>query len=118
MKPFVHNTMRHFPLIVLTGAPGWFGSRMTELLCSGVFGLPGTRLRLLVHPSAIEAMRKEVAEMSKEMSVEIMATDLLDPAACKEAMRDAKDALLIHSAGIIHPKKSTREFELNVIGTR
>jgi len=110
--------MRHFPLLILTGAPGWFGSRMAEMFCSGMFGLTGTRLRLLVHPSAVETMRKELARMSNGMETEVIATDLMDLHACKEAMRDAKDALLIHSAGVIHPKKSTREFELNVTGTQ
>lgn len=109
------------PLVLVTGAPGWLGNRLLEVLDAGLPGLPqllrpnpGRRVRCLVHPVADTA-----AVTALLPGAEIVRGDLTDPAASRALCRDAGGAVLLHLAAIIHPTRGTREFEeVNVGGTR
>lgn len=109
------------PSILVTGAPGWLGTRLIEVL---VNGLPGTRkleapdvhggIRCLVHP-AIDAA--PLAELSPNL--QIVCGDMTDPAAAAALCESARGAVLIHVAGVVHPTRGTKEFDgVNVEGTR
>jgi len=127
---FVENTRRAaarrvvhpHPEILITGAPGWLGTRLVELLssergASGWLGrslLAGKRVRCLVHPTADPQHIDRHAE-----KVEFCVGDVADPDSLRQFFQGAEGALLFHGAGIIHPRLWTRELErVNVTGTR
>jgi nucleoside-diphosphate-sugar epimerase len=109
------------PLAIVTGAPGWLGTRLVETLVTGMSEVPGLeqplgerRVRCLCLPGS------DTSALSKlSARVEIVEGDLTEPGSVKRLFQDASGATVFHSAGIIHPTRGTRQFtEVNVDGTR
>ena len=105
--------------VLVTGALGWLGSRLVETLVSGLPDhdalaqpRPDLRLRCLVLPGQDAAALRRVSDR-----IEIVEGDLQNPADCEWLCRDAKDATLFHTAGIIHPKRVAEFYRINVAGT-
>lgn len=101
--------------ILITGALGWLGKRLTRLLAEGEYNfLLGERpeIRCLVLPGQdwgeLEAMGPHVG---------VMEGDLRRPADCDRFLERAAGALLVHTAGIIHPHRVREFYEVNVQGT-
>ena len=107
-------------LAIVTGAPGWLGTRLVDVLRNGLPEVPGLEaplgdrtVRCLVLPGTdTEALRA----FGK---VEIVEGDLRDPQAIAKLCEGGKGATVFHVAGIIHPTHGAKEFtEVNVDGTR
>jgi nucleoside-diphosphate-sugar epimerase len=105
-------------LAIVTGAPGWVGSRFVRLLVGGSnpdwpAGRPVpsyARVRCLV---AAGAAGDDLGE------AEIVPGDLRDPATVGRLMRGSDGADVFHLAGVIHPRGRVRELrEVNDLGTR
>ena len=103
------------PLTLLTGAPGWIGTRLVRtLLCPGA-GMPSgeRRLRCLLMPGA------DGAALPTSDLLQLIGGDLRDPAAAEAFCQGAGGATLFHCAGLVHPARSVSDFfEVNVRGTR
>jgi nucleoside-diphosphate-sugar epimerase len=103
--------------ILVTGAGGWLGRRVVRALTQGhaemgLLGKGGHRVRILVRPG-------ENVEDLLALGATKIEGDLRDPAAARALVQGAAGGILIHLAGIIHPKRSAREFiEVNFEGTR
>jgi len=104
------------PMAIVTGAPGWVGSRLVEALHGRI---PDARVdsaltphvRCLVGPAAAGA-----AEGLRDC--ETVLGDLTVPATLEPLLRGAAGATVYHCAGVIHPTRSTCEFdEVNTRGT-
>lgn len=105
------------PPAVVTGAPGWLGTRLVEVLRAGLPELPvsdpGRRIRCLVLPRSREAA---VAELPA--GVELVTGDIRDPRSLPELFRGAEGATVFHLAGVVSPPR-TRDFDdVHVDGTR
>jgi len=108
-------------LTLITGMPGWLGTRLVRTLLEGLPGTPFSsepertrQIRCLVMPALVPAVPHLWSNR-----VAIVTGDLRDPASAAAFCRDAAGATLFHCAGIVHPKRSTRElFDLNANGTR
>lgn len=106
-------------MILLTGAPGWLGNRMLEML-SGRMRLshppetmPEGPVRCLVEPGANPSI---LASLMPE--AEVVTGDLTRPESLQPFVRGAEGATLLHFAGTIHPTKGVRQFyDVNVRGT-
>jgi nucleoside-diphosphate-sugar epimerase len=107
-------------LTLLTGAPGWLGTRLVQVLLEGldaISSLPtpdGARqIRCLVMPGL------DGSTLGPAERVHIVRGDLRDGEAVQTLCRDAAGATLFHCAGVVHPARFVRElFEVNVDGTR
>lgn len=108
-------------IALITGAPGWLGTRLTRTLAEGLSdteqfkdGNPQRTLRCLVLPgqdtSSLTAIKGRV---------EIIHGDITRPESLKDFFKDAHGATLFHCAGIIHPANGVKQFySVNVEGTR
>ncbi len=106
-------------LILLTGATGWLGRSIVDAV---VNGLPDcerlaepdrtVRLRCLVLPG------QERSELEALGNVEVIEGDIQEPEDCKRLCEEAKDATLIHTAGIIHPRRVSQFYKINLDGTK
>jgi len=110
----------HNRLILVTGALGWLGSRLTETL---VHGLPGhevlkkaqpvLRIRCLVLPGQNTS---DLVKLSPEIA--IVSGNLENPADCERFCLGAEGGSVFHTAGIIHPRRVADFYAVNVAGTR
>lgn len=101
--------------ILVTGVPGWLGTRFVELLARGEApGLPlsqGRTVRCLVLP---EADASDLSSLGS--AVEIVRGDLRRPETLAPAVRGV--GTVFHLAGIIHPRRIADLYALNTEGTR
>lgn len=102
-------------LCVVTGAPGWLGTPLVEALrAGGTFGgfrAEGRRVRCVVQPG-LDASRLEALGPD----VEVVRADLRH----REMLRGVCDGAtsVFHVAGIVHPRRVSDLYEVNVSGTR
>ncbi len=104
--------------ILITGANGWLGKRLARLIAqreidpSILSKMPqDTSLRCLVLPS-------ENPEELRAMGAEVISGDVRNAADCAAFCKGAEGAVLIHTAGVIHPQRVKDFYEINVGGTR
>ena len=107
-------------LTLLTGAPGWLGTRLVRALLEGMDGAPSlptpqsTRhVRCLVMPGL------DGSTLGPAERLQVVRGDLRDREPVKALCQDAAGATLFHCAGLVHPTLFVRDlFEVNVDGTR
>ena len=104
------------PDLLLTGATGWLGMRLVELLHGEdemAAPRPFKNVRCLVphgvDPSSLTAFSDKL---------QVTSGDLRDGESLKEFVDGAEGATVIHAAGIIHPRRTSEFDRVNVEGTR
>ncbi len=105
--------------LVVTGAPGWLGSRFVEALTGGFEGRPelsdaakGAEIRCLVLPG------QPADALAKSGRVRTVSGDVRDAAAAEALFAGVKPgAVVFHLAGVIHPRRSRDFDDINVRGT-
>lgn len=101
------------PLVIVTGAAGWLGRRLVDVLANGLPGHPelerARRVRALVLPGE---------ETVGSDTVEVVRGDLRERATCDALLAGARGATLYHTAGVIHPRRVRDFFSINVEGAR
>ena len=105
---------------IVTGAPGWLGTRLVHSLIRGVPDVPAPSAaagptqrptRCLVLPGA------DASEL-EALGAEIVRGDVTDPSSLAKLFDGAKHATVFHGAGVVHVTSGTRQFrEVNVRGT-
>ncbi|WP_426441040.1 NAD-dependent epimerase/dehydratase family protein [Bradyrhizobium genosp. P] len=103
------------PLVLLTGAAGWLGGHIAAALTTGLpesrlVATGGFRVKALVLPA------EDVSQL-REQGVEIVIGDIRDMEAVRAFVAGAEDAVLIHMAGVIHPKTVAQFEAINTQGT-
>ncbi|HSY73864.1 MAG TPA: NAD(P)-dependent oxidoreductase [Dongiaceae bacterium] len=96
--------------ILVTGANGWLGSRLAESLLPEI--ADGARIRCLVLPGQNTDSLKKISGQ-----IETISGDIRNPADCEKFCAGARDAILFHTAGIIHPRRVREFYEINRDGT-
>jgi nucleoside-diphosphate-sugar epimerase len=103
-------------LALVTGAPGWLGTRLVRTLLDGLDDHPALReppareVRCLVHAGG--------ADTSELAGAAITFGDLRDRTSLDAFVQGARGATLFHCAGLVHPRRRVRElFEVNADGT-
>jgi nucleoside-diphosphate-sugar epimerase/choline dehydrogenase-like flavoprotein len=109
------------PPVLVTGSPGWLGTRFVETLVTTATA-PGaaavcdaeTQVHCLVQRDADPTILERLDER-----VVVQEGDLTDGGSLRQFTRAAAGGLLVHIAGVVHPRRWTRDFErINVDGTR
>lgn len=107
------------PMALITGVPGWLGTRLTRVLAEGLDdvekfkkGRPECLLRCLVLPG------QDVGSIqSIKGRIEVIRGDLSKPETLRSFFAGASGATLFHCAGMIHPDKGVKQFyDVNVTG--
>ncbi|MCX8092190.1 MAG: NAD-dependent epimerase/dehydratase family protein [Verrucomicrobiae bacterium] len=106
-------------LALVTGATGWLGSRLVEVLIRGLadderFREPpgGLRVRALVLPGEDATVLRELSER-----VDIVTGDVRRAGDCERFCAGAGGAILFHTAGVIHPRRVREFYQVNRDGT-
>jgi nucleoside-diphosphate-sugar epimerase len=100
---------------LVTGAPGWLGTRLLEVLTDPnhelqrYSGFPNRMVRALVLPNM------DTASLPKQ-NVEVVRGNVCDKTSLATAMQGIET--VFHCVGLIHPKKIRDLFTINVEGTR
>jgi len=104
---------------LVTGAPGWLGTRLVESLVRGLPEVPAlaqplqrAEIRCLVRAGA------DTTELAALPGVVCVPGDLSSPDTLQRFVKGGHGATLFHCAGVIHPSRLS-EFEVvNAAGTR
>jgi nucleoside-diphosphate-sugar epimerase len=101
-------------VVLVTGALGWLGKRLVRLLTSGGYdhlfgGRPAVRALVLAGQDQSEL---------RALGAQTAAGDIRNPDDCRRFCENSSGALLVHAAGIIHPRRVREFFDINVTGAR
>jgi nucleoside-diphosphate-sugar epimerase len=106
------------PIAVVTGAPGWLGTRLVQTLIAGLPDVPelsspaSREVRCLVLPG------QDTSELSR-LGAKLVEGDVGDPPSLARLFDGAEGATVFHSAGVVHPTRGVRQlFQVNAAGTR
>src|SRR5262245_3787849 len=98
------------PSLLVTGAGGWLGLHLLAQLAA--FSMP-LRVRSLFLPNENTEQAMKILP-----SMEIVRGDIQKANDCENFLCDSAGGMLIHTAGIIHPKSVRQFYEINLEGTR
>lgn len=90
--------------ILVTGVPGWLGTRLVEILSEN-----GRDVRCLV-------LNGQDVSVLKKLGVEIFFGDIRDKSSLKDPLKGVET--IFHCAGIIHPRRVKDFYQINRDGTR
>ena len=102
---------------IVTGAPGWLGTRLVHALGRGLPDVPSLgpsdrTTRCLVLPDA------DATEL-EALGAEIVRGDITAPASLTKLFDGASGATVFHAAGIVHPTRGSGQLRrVNAEGTR
>ena len=96
---------REAPLALITGAPGWLGTRLVQRLA-------GREIRCLVHPQA------DPRDLDGLPGVTCVRGDVTQPQTLAAFVDRSRGATLFHCAGLIHPRRVSSFARVNAAGTR
>ena len=103
--------------IMVTGACGWLGQGLVNTLFNNFSQESSSQkdlsIRCLVAPGQDPGVLKKISS-----KIEIVSGDIRDQKTCDELFKNSENSTLIHTAGIIHPKKIREFYEINVEGTK
>ncbi len=100
--------------IIVTGANGWLGRRLVRALITGLDEISLT-LAGKIPVRCLVPTGENTLEL-QELGTEVVRGDLRDSEAVQALFKDAEGALVLHLAGVIHPRRVSEFDEINVTG--
>lgn len=112
-------TFDNYNDVIVTGSSGWLGSALLRNLLTPSpevgFATPlrtGGRIRALVVPGEPLAIPSELRDR-----IDVLEGDIADAESCRKLCGGALGGLLMHAAGVIHPRRVSDFYRVNVKGT-
>jgi len=104
----------------VTGAAGWSGKALINRLVNGYPEHETLHNRLQVDSISALVLPHEKEQLSPwKDALTVVNGDLRNPGDCARFLQRAEGGILVHLAGIIHPRLFTREFrQVNVEGSQ
>ncbi len=106
--------------VLVTGAAGWLGLNLLNALCRGLPDVPalrtppqGLRVRCLLLPGQSDAEVRAICP-----DAELVTGDVRSAEDCRRLCAGATGSVLFHTAGIIHPRKVSEFYDINLDGTK
>ncbi|MGB3536385.1 MAG: NAD(P)-dependent oxidoreductase [Microcoleaceae cyanobacterium] len=106
--------------VLVTGALGWLGINLVKALTEGLKDCPQLsqpqntlKIRCLILPHQDASVLTKISD-----KIEVIKGDLTNPKDCDSFCENAKNAILFHTAGIIHPQKVSDFYSINLEGTK
>jgi nucleoside-diphosphate-sugar epimerase len=108
------------PAAVVTGVPGWLGTRLVLALAQGLPDVPALKggnpdrpIRCLVYRGLDASSLRTIPGR-----IELVDGDLTDPVSLTGLFKGLSEKVVFHCAGVIHPGRWVREFyAVNTEGT-
>ena len=98
-------------MILITGANGWLGLNLVDSICSG------RAIKWGQKPDEIKAFVLRGTDNNRLLKIapdiKIIEGDLNNEEDVHHFLQNAKDAYLFHTAGVIHPKRTSEFFKKN-----
>jgi nucleoside-diphosphate-sugar epimerase len=111
--------LNRYSRIFVTGGTGWLGSRFVDLLESGFAEHPELREGISLSRVTCLALSGDPATDSlRKRGVTVIEGDLRDSEVAGHFLKEGKEGVLFHLAGIIHPSRVREFFAINRDGTR
>ena len=103
-------------MILITGANGWLGLNLVNSIYKGrtaKWGQGPDKIRAFILRGTDKHKLLEIAP-----DVEIVEGDLNDEKDVKQFLQDVEQAYLFHTAGVIHPKRTSEFYRINRDATK
>jgi len=105
--------------VLVTGALGWLGRGLVHALLAGLpDGGPVATPDPDVQVRGLDCSAPEADGGERSPRVELVTGDIRNSGDCERFCAGARDAVLFHTAGVIHPQRVRDFYEVNVDGTR
>lgn len=111
------SSVSHFETVAITGASGWLGGRVVEMLLEEVDDPARRRMTFDRIVCFMRAGRPLPQGVEADPRVSISNGDIRKAADIQRFAEASGSNVLIHSAGMIHPKRYREFFEINTKGT-
>ncbi len=107
-------------LILLTGATGWLGQNLLRALTAGLEGCgEWNPARRRVRVRCLVPKDQDISDLECQApEVEFVRGDLRSPHDCRLFCHQGREAIVLHTAGVIHPRRVADFYAINVDGTR
>ena len=107
------------PPALVTGAPGWLGSRLVTALVGGLGDVPGLAIPEARHVRCLVLSGTPRAALADlPAGVELVFGDVRDPRSLAAFVRGAEGATIFHACGVIRARRLDDFHAVNVEGTR
>jgi nucleoside-diphosphate-sugar epimerase len=106
--------------VLITGATGWLGRGLVEALIHGLPDVEGLRqsdpqlkIQALILPGEDPTALSRISDR-----ITTVSGDIRNRQDCRRFCENARDGILFHTAGVIHPRRVRDFYEVNVDGAR
>lgn len=104
--------------VIVTGAMGWLGQRLVETLVHGLPDHPALRRPARLRVRALVLPGQDAGDLHRRCpGVEIVTGDVRVPEDCARLCAGTENAVMFHTAGIIHPRRVREFYAVNLRGT-
>lgn len=100
---------------LITGSPGWLGTRLVEAVCGRAPDVPPFATQGEFHVRCLVLDGAEAGPL-RDMGAEVVWGDICHLQSIRSAMEGIE--LVIHGAGVVHPRRASDFIRINADGTR
>lgn len=104
--------------VIVTGANGWVGRELVSILSGQKDDVFETSLVSNVQLRCFDISFDNSHQKNLDNSIQLIEGSVTSPSDCERLFYDFPDAIVFHLVGIIHPKRVSDFYNVNVEGTK